>query len=35
MEEIRELEKLRTSNKPELQDLALALYNMKEFIYLK
>ena len=35
MEEIRELEKLRTLNKPELQNLALALYNMKEFIYLK
>jgi len=32
---IQELERQKTTNKPKLQDLALALFNMKEFIYLK
>ena len=34
--EIRRMrENMAVSDKPELQDLALALFNMKEFIYLK
>ena len=28
-------ESLEAADKPELEDLALALFNMKEFIYLK
>ena len=32
---IQGLEDLTTNDKTELQDFALALYNMKEFIYLK
>ena len=35
MEKIQEFERPRTTNKPKLEDLALALFNMKEFIYLK
>tara|TARA_Y100000385_G_scaffold271939_1_gene312319 strand:- start:895 stop:1176 length:282 start_codon:yes stop_codon:yes gene_type:complete len=35
MKKIQEFERQRTTNKPKLQDLALALFNMKEFIYLK
>ena len=32
---LRELEATVVADKPDLQDLALALFNMKEFIYLK
>jgi len=32
---LRELEATLVTDKPKLQDLALALFNMKEFIYLK
>ena len=35
VQKIQGLEDLTTNDKPELQDFALALYNMKEFIYLK
>ena len=35
VQKIQGLEVLTTNDKPELQDFALALYNMKEFIYLK
>ena len=28
-------ESIEASDKPELEDLAIALFNMKEFIYLK
>jgi hypothetical protein len=32
---LRELEATEVADKPDLEDLALALFNMKEFIYLK
>jgi hypothetical protein len=32
---LQELEATVVADKPKLQDLALALFNMKEFIYLK
>jgi hypothetical protein len=32
---LQELEVTVVADKPKLQDLALALFNMKEFIYLK
>jgi hypothetical protein len=32
---LRELDATLVTDKPKLQDLALALFNMKEFIYLK
>ena len=32
---LRELEPTVVADKPDLEDLALALFNMKEFIYLK
>ena len=35
IKKIQGLESQRTTDKPKLQDLALALFNMKEFIYLK
>ena len=35
MKKIQGFEKQRTTDKPKLQDLALALFNMKEFIYLR
>ena len=35
MKKIQGLESQRTTDKPKLQDLALALFNMKEFIYLR
>ena len=35
VKKIKEFEKQRTTNMPKLHDLALALFNMKEFIYLK
>ena len=35
MNEIQGFERQRITDKPKLQDLALALFNMKEFIYLR
>ena len=32
---IKKIEEFENTNKPDLQDLALALFNMKEFIYIK
>ena len=35
MKKIQGFERQRITDKPKLQDLALALFNMKEFIYLR
>ena len=35
MKKIQGFERQRITDKPKLQDIALALFNMKEFIYLR